>query len=206
MTTPVALGVRAQRGGAVVVAVAVEADAPLVVLSTTLPTAAESDRLAFEPYHVAFEMAQAAGGLTAEAEAAVVEGRRRQAEQAVAALAGVIGRLRGADCEPAVAVLLVNRAGWVTDLLRYSLGDPAHPAVAEGLAVRDALRHAFAEHGLAAVETDEKSLPEMGPARLGLSPGEVEATLTALGASAGRPWRKEQKLAALAAWAELAAR
>jgi hypothetical protein len=55
------------------------------------------------------------------------------------------------------------------------------------------------------VEVDEKSLPELGPARLRLSPAEAEAALAGLGASAGRPWRKEQKLACLAAWAAVAA-
>jgi hypothetical protein len=96
--------------------------------------------------------------------------------------------------------LLANRAGWVTDLLSYSLFDPQHPPVAEGLAVRDALRAAAARCGLALTETDEKSLPEMGPACLGLTTGQVDATLAAFGTAAGRPWRKEQKLAALAAW------
>jgi hypothetical protein len=193
----VAIGLRAQRGGAVVVAVGA---GPRLAASTFLATAAERDRTAYEPYHVAAELAAAS---LAEAEAAVAEGRRRQAALAAAGLAEVVARLRGAGFAPAVAVLLVNRAGWVTDLLDYSLGDPAHPPVAEGLAVRDALRSACAACGLALVETDEKSLPALGPERLGLTAGEVDAGLAALGAAAGRPWRKEQKLAALAAWAEV---
>ena len=47
--TPVALGFRAGRGGSVVVGVAVSPPLPRVVLSAFLATAAEGDRLAFEP-------------------------------------------------------------------------------------------------------------------------------------------------------------
>ena len=77
--------------------------------------------------------------------------------------------------------------------------------MAEGLAVRDALRAACAKHGLQLTELDEKSLPETAPARLRLSPADVDAALSGLGATAGKPWRKEQKLAALAAWVAITA-
>lgn len=196
----VALGLRAGRGGALAVAIAADTAGPRLVLSTFLPTAAEGDRLAHEPYGVAYEMVREAGGVSAEAAAAVVEGRRRQAALACEGLQGLVRRLRDAGAEPAGAALLVNRAGWITDLLSYSLGAPEHPAVAEGLAVRDALRAACARCGLAITEMDEKSLPETASARLAVSPAEVDATLAAFGAVAGRPWRREQKLAALAAW------
>lgn len=197
--TAIALGLRAGRGGSVVVGVA---PGPRVVLSAFLATAAEGDRLAFEPYHVAAEMVR---DDEAGAEAAVAEGRRRQNALAAEGLADMVRRLRGDGFEPAAAALLVNRAGWITDLLRYSLGAPEHPPVAEGLAVRDALRSACARCGLDLVEMDEKSLPAEGPARLGLPAAEMEGELSSLGASAGRPWRKEQKLACLAAWVAVAA-
>ena len=60
--TPIAIGFRAGRGGSVVVGVAVDRQSPAVVLSTFLATAAEGDRLAFEPYQVAYEMPRAEGG------------------------------------------------------------------------------------------------------------------------------------------------
>src|SRR5579862_3345531 len=120
--TPVALGFRAGRGGSVVVGVAVDRQSPAVVLSTFLATAAEGDRLAFEPYQVAYEMPRAeGGGPTAEAAAVVAEGRRRQAAQAATALAAILDRLRGEGFRPAVAALLINRAGWMTDLLEHCL-------------------------------------------------------------------------------------
>lgn len=181
----VAIGLRAMRGGSV--AVAVEgARAPRLVLSAFLATAADGDRVAHEPYHVAFET-------PAKAAAIVAEGRERQDRMALESLDEIVRRL---STKPAAAALLVNRAGWVTDLLQYSLMSPEHPAVAEGLAVRDALRFALARRGIATIEMDEKSLPD-------LTPADANARLKEMGAAAGKPWRKEQKLAALAAWMAL---
>ena len=195
--TPVALGFRAGRGGSVVVGVAVDRPLPRVVLSAFLATAAEGDRLAFEPYQVAYEMPRAeGGGPTAQAAAAVADGRRRQAALASTALAGVLEGLNSEGFAPAVAALLINRAGWMTDRLEHSLSAPSHPPVAEGLAVRAA----FAGAGLGVVEMDEKSLRESAMLELPLTPGQIDFQLNALGATAGRPWRKEQKAACLAAW------
>jgi hypothetical protein len=192
------------------------------VHSSFLATAADGDRLAFEPYHVAVEMvrggsggavdwrpprASIAGLVSSDAEAAVAEGRRRQDALAAENLAVVLAQLRAADCDPRVAVLLINRAGWLTEELRlpHSLAAPEHPPVIEGLAVRDALRSAFAQCGLGSTEMDEKSLTDTASAVLALSPGEIDARLRNLGAGAGKPWRREQKLACLAAWLAVAA-
>jgi hypothetical protein len=207
MTVPVGLGFRALRGGSVVVGVAVDGGEPRVLLSIFLATAAEGDRLSLEPYHVAAGMARGAhGGVSAEAAAAVGEGRKRQDALATAGLEDVISGLRKDGGEPVVAALLVNRAGWVTDLLEYSLPFVDHPPVAEGLAVRDALRFAFSRAGIHVVEMDEKALPARASEVLRLDPAEIDARLKALGAIAGKPWRKEQKLACLAAWVTIAAR
>ncbi|HEY2227604.1 MAG TPA: hypothetical protein VGI22_07650 [Xanthobacteraceae bacterium] len=199
--TPIGLGLRALRGGAVVVGVAAEAGQPRVVLSSFLATAAGGDRLSLEPYLVAAEMKRGPNGeASAEAAAAVAEGRKRQDQLAANGLGEIVRKVRDAGCEPIVAALLLNRAGWITDLLAYSLSAPEHPPVAEGLAVREALRFALGRVGVQAVELDEKSLPERASEELGISPADLDARLKALGAEVGPPWRKEQKLACLAAW------
>jgi hypothetical protein len=118
----------------------------------------------------------------------------------------IVRQLHEAGCEPVVAALLVNRAGWITDLLEYSLSWPEHVPVAEGLAVRDALRSAFARQRLEVAEVDEKSLHELAAKELRLGLADLDARLKALGATVGRPWRKEQKLACLSAWVTLVAR
>jgi len=187
----------------VVVGVAVEDDEPRVLLSTFLATGAEGDRLSLEPYQVARELARGPqGGASAEAAAAVAQGRGRQDQLAAKGLQNIVRQL---DEAPVVAGLLVNRAGWIADLLEYSLAWPEHVPVAEGLAVRDALRFAFNECRFEVVELDEKSLPDLAENALGLSSVEIDARLKGLGAAVGRPWRKEQKLACLSAWVAITA-
>lgn len=190
-----------------VVGLVVEADEPRVVLATVLETCAAGDRLSCEPYRVAAETARGRQGEAwAEAAAAVAEGRRRQDRLAAKGLQDIVRRLEEAKCRPVVAALLVNRAGWIADLLAYSLAWPEHVPVAEGLAVRDALRFACRRCGVAVVELDEKSLPDLAAKTLDMAPAEIDARLKALGAPVGRPWRKEQKLACLSAWVAASAR
>ena len=201
---PVAIGLRAERGGAVVVGVALEGSEPRVVLSYFLATAAEGDRLALEPYHVAAEMARGAAAVTDEIRAAVAKGRKKQDALAAKGLKSIAGKLGKQGYEPATVALLVNRAGWVKDLLAYSLAFADHPPVAEGLAVRDALRFACGKAELDVAEMDEKSLPELASEVTRLGAAELDARLKELGAEVSPPWRKEHKAACLAAWLALA--
>ena len=194
----IVVGLRAQKGGAVCVAVTAGPDGPRVILATFLPTAAGGDRLAFEPYGVAREMVL--DGRKADAATAVAEGRRRQDEAAADGLRQVMTQL---DTERVTVALLVNRAGWINDLLAYSLEWAEHVPVAEGLAVREAWRAGCRSCELKLAECDEKSLPEQAMSTFGLSQADIDAHLKAMGATAGKPWRKEQKLAALAAWVAL---
>jgi len=202
---PVGLGFRARKGGSVIVAVSLEAGEPRVLLSSFLATADEGDRVSLEPFHIAAETERGPDGASAQARAAVAEGRERQDALAASGLERIVTQLRAQGNEPSIAALLVNRAGWIRDLLSYSLAFANHPPVAEGLAVRDALRFALSRVRLAVRELDEKSLPELASERLGLDSNALDARLKSLGAAAGKPWRKEQKLACLAAWTALTA-
>ncbi len=187
------------RGGAAAVAVALDDDVPRVVLSQFLATGDPGDRLSSEPYHVAAELVRG-GGDQAQAAAVVTDGRRRQDELALNSLRALLHALEEARCKPVIAGLLINRTGWITDVLEYSLAWQEHAPVAEGLAVRDALRSAAKALRIDVVELDEKSLPEVAAQALDSTVAAIDARLKALAAQAGRPWRKEQKLACLAAW------
>jgi hypothetical protein len=205
-TGPIALGLRALKGGSVVVGVVIDEGDPRVVLSTFLPVAADGDRLALEPYRVAYEMKRGPdGGASSEAVAAVAEGHQRQGELASQGLSDIVHRLRHEGCQPVMAALLVNRAGWITDALAYSLSWSEHVPIAEGLAVRQALRLACGRCGLEVAAIDEKSLHEVASEQLRLSPNDMDVRLKSLGAAVGRPWRREQKLACLSAWLTVAA-
>jgi hypothetical protein len=199
--TRIGLGFRVVRGGSVVVGVSAGESEPRAVLSTFLATASKDDRLSLEPYHVAAEMVRRGnGGNLADVAAAVAKGCKRQAQLAAEGLSDIVSKLQGRGYEPVVAALLVNRAGWVTDLLAYSLAFPDHPPIAEGLALREVLRSAIGRIGIELAELDEKSLPDLATTKLDMPRAEIEARMKALGAAVGRPWRKEQKLACLAAW------
>jgi hypothetical protein len=204
-TTPIGLGFRAGRGGSIVVGVAMDDGEPRLVLSTFLVTAMAEDRLTLEPYHVAAEMVHQTHD-KAKAASLVTEGRKRQDKLASKGMNNIIQKLKKEECEVAIAALLVNRAGWIIDALEHSLSAPEHPPVAEGLAVRDALRFAFNRCGIEAVEMDEKSLQPIASKTLRLSVADIDLRLKKLGALAGKPWRKEQKAACLSAWLALAAR
>ena len=187
-----------------VVGVTVEGGETRVVLSSFLATGAEGDRLSIEPYKVAAELKRdPRGRASPEAAALVADGRRRQDRLAAKGLHAIVQALEDAGRTPLVAGLLVNRAGWVTDLLEYSSSWPEHVPVAEGLAVRDALRFACKECAIEVLEFDEKSLADVAATTLDTSPMPIDTRLKALGASAGRSWRKEQKLACLSAWLAL---
>jgi hypothetical protein len=204
IVVPVGIGFRAVGGGAVVVGVALEGDEPCVVLSRVLATGEQGDRLSLGPYTVAADLYRRSEGGMVEAAAALAEGRRRQERSAADALRAIIRELEEAKYRPSLAALLVNRADWITDVLEYSLAWPEHAPVAEGLAVRDALRFAFKECSLKAVEFDEKSLPELAANAFGSSAIAIAARLKALGVPVGKPWRKEQKSACLGALLALA--
>jgi hypothetical protein len=191
------IGLRAFKGGAVIVGLSVDQGQPRLLCSTTLPTQNEGDPLSLAPYGSAAVMK---GMPLAEIAATVAEGRRRQDQISERALRDIISQLTASGHPPVVAALLVNRAGWVTNLLEYSLAWPDHVPVAEGLAVRDALRFAIRHCDLALTELDEKSLPYLAGQTLGLSPAGIDAALKIMGTAAGKPWRKEQKLACLSAW------
>jgi hypothetical protein len=166
----VSVGLRAQKGGAVVLCLGLGGDRPRLLLSTFLD-------IEPEPYRAAAALPKE------EAVAAVAEGRRRQDELAAAGLRAIFEQVG----RPSAAGLLVNRAGWITDLLGYSREWADHIPVAENLGLRDALRFACRENGVEIVELDEKSMPAL------------DARLNGLGAGM-KPWRKEQKLACMAAW------
>jgi hypothetical protein len=123
------IGLRWSKGGAVAIGLMRSENGPSLIFSTLLATCADGDRLAFEPFAVAAEMSRDASGASAEAVAAVAEGRRRQDQYAARGLRSLADRLAGAGAAPIAAALLVNRAGWITDLLEYSLGWPEHVPV-----------------------------------------------------------------------------
>jgi hypothetical protein len=70
---------------------------------------------------------------------------------------------------------------------------------AEGVLFRDVLVRAANDCSLGSIELVEKSLMKVAPKKLHASAAVLERKIATLGRSAGPPWGKDQKLAALAA-------
>ncbi|MEQ8857472.1 MAG: hypothetical protein RIC56_02385 [Pseudomonadales bacterium] len=159
------------------------------------------DREVLEPYHVA-------GGWhglerrprPADPAAVVRRGRKRQVASACLALSGYQDSLRQRGLELTRAVLLTGRGRIGADLERL-LGSHAQIHVAEGEAVRDALREALRALAVDRLEQDEKTV--LARAATTLDESDPDAFLRSapppVRPPAG-PWRKEERLLALAAW------
>lgn len=197
------LGLRAERGRALCVGVALAGRAPRLVVRRTLALGSDGEDRA--PATYATMMAEVEAGLArAAALAAIAEARSAMARAAGIELQGLAGDLAAAGWPRPRAVLLVNRAGWVADVDAYGLSGLEHARVADRLAVREAVRAGLRTAALAWIETDEKSLRDKARAS-GLTAEAEEAGLRAIGAAAGKPWRAEWKAACLAAWVEAVA-
>jgi hypothetical protein len=201
-----ALGFRAHMGWVAAVGVTLNAGAPRLVHSSIVKTAADGDRIAKEPYHVA------AGwdGLNRvpphpDPKAAIAEGRKAQARLATEAIADIVRALEAQKLKTVAGAVLATRA-WLGHDLAGILGSHAHVHVYEGEAVRDAVRAGLKANKITAQDVGEKSLYAVAAKALKQSEARLKTTLTALRGGASGPWRQDQKLAALAAWLLLAAR
>jgi hypothetical protein len=198
-----AIGLRAHMGWAAAVGIALEDGAPQLVFSSIIATAPEGDRIAKEPYHVA------AGwdGLTRvkphpDPAAAVAQGRKTQERMASKAIANIVSELKAKKLKVVAGAVLATR-GLQTYTLEEALGHHAHIHVAEGMAVRDAVRFALKVNKIPSREFDQKSLYIEGASTLKLTEARLKQRLTELKGTA-KPWTQDQKLCALAAWLSLA--
>jgi hypothetical protein len=68
------------------------------------------------------------------------------------------------------------------------------------------LEAAATKNGLPGVTLAEPGLEAKAASDLGLSPAALKARLAAFGQSVGRPWRADERAAAMAAWLALGLR
>jgi hypothetical protein len=158
-----------------------------------------------QPYH-------AAEGVPAgEAEALVARVVTAAREGARSALAALVDDVARAGSEPgrwtlAALTVRANGARSLPDTVAGVLASHAAMHAAEGQLYRDALAEAAADMGLDVVvhaRDDTQAIAEAAAA-LGTDADTVAQVVAALGSAVGPPWRKEHRLAAAAALAELA--
>jgi hypothetical protein len=201
-TGPIGLGIRALKGGGVVVGVVVDEGEPRVVLSTFLPTAAASDRLALEPYRVAYEMKRGPDGSFDRG-----RGRRRRGTQTPRRAGGEgSGRYRP---QAAGRRMPAGHCGAARQSRRLDQRRSGVQSFVAG-ACADRRRTRCAGRASARVRpmrprSRRDTLHEVASEQLRLSPHDMDVRLKSLGATVGKPWRREQKLACLSAWVTVTA-
>jgi hypothetical protein len=145
-----------------------------------------------QPYHAAEELP------AAEARVLVKRSIETARRIAVREMRAAVKRARGDGHEVAACAVLVGNPmpAWTVDEI-LAVHFRMHKA--EGVLFRDVLARAATECGLRFVGLPEKQLAEYAERALATTMNNLAETIAALGKSAGPPWGKDQKDAALAA-------
>lgn len=190
-----ALGFSPHIGWAAVVAIHGPPDAPVVgpkrrvVMATTFETGAV--------YHGAQALP------VEEAEALVRSSEERFVATARDGVAAIVAELRDLGLEPIASVVLAGGARPLPPLASI-LRSHALVHAAEGALYRRVLGRASEACALPVTSVPAAVLPERVARAAGIPPGRVDTILAQMGKASGRPWARDQKDAALAAWLALA--
>jgi hypothetical protein len=187
------IGLRARTARAIVVVVSGAGSSPHAVNRAEIVLGTLHTPALFQPYHEVMELPW---------EQAVVA--TREAERMLEAIAAqrlqaLLHDLRDAGLEIA-SVAIVG----APDRNPQAIGNPhirAHSA--EGMLFRHVWQVAAEAVGVPFAAFPENGFASYAAGRLGLSPGAVRSQLAKFGQALGRPWRADEKTAALAAWLAL---
>jgi hypothetical protein len=192
-----ALGCRAHTGWAALVVVAGSIARPEVVSRTRAELGDPTGRVRKNAYHAARRLEPAAAADLVEAAGRIA------AEQAASALERNVRRARDEGVVVrSCAVVVGPEAGEAR--LESILASHVLVHAAEGRLYQHALLHGAESCGLAALPVPRQSIWQQGETVLGLARDELRHRLDQLRREIGPPWAEDQKLAALAAWIELA--
>jgi hypothetical protein len=189
----IALGLKAHSGWAALVALGKSDGGPVIVDRRRIELVEEDDASwAKQPYHAAEGLAPA------EARALVKRGVDAARRLAVRELRAAVVRARESGHAIAGCAVLVAEPmpDWSVDEI-LAVHFRMHKA--EGVLFRDALVRAADACGLRSIAIPEKRLTEHAERALATLAGALLKKVEALGRSAGPPWAKDQKDAALAA-------
>jgi hypothetical protein len=191
---PAAIGLRVKTGRAIAVLLAGSAAEPRILARREVALADPDLPDTRFPYHAALELPEREG-------AAVVTRLRKRIEAiAAGAVAELAAELRAAKLRPAGVGLVVS-----SDVDPAKLGNPhvrAHAS--EGRLFREVLEQGARAARLPSLVLLEREALGRACAALHRSEAKLQETLAELGKQVGRPWRADEKTAALAAWVALA--
>jgi hypothetical protein len=191
-----AIGLRIKSGRAIAVVLRGTAESPEVMLREELLLAYPGKPKTWQPFHAVMDLPWK------EAQVATKEVAREAREAAARGLRELQKQLRDSGIE-------LQGAGIVggSSLDPAQIGNPhirAHAA--EGQFFRQAAERGAGACGLFTRTFAQKSLYEIAAPEIGCSVKALKLRATALGAKRIKPWRADEKEAALAAWVVLAGR
>ncbi len=178
------------------VAISGSADAPTVVAKHRVEMAATFDTGAV--YHKGQALP------VARAEALIHSSEQTFAVAARASIAAFAAELRERGLEPVASAVLAGGAKPLPPL-ETILKSHALVHAAEGELYRAVLAGASEACGIPAVRVPAKDLPAQVSAVAGIPEKRVVSLLAEIGKASGKPWARDQKEAALAAWLAIAA-
>jgi hypothetical protein len=192
----VALGFRVKTGRAVAIVLAGPAKAPRVIARHELALSDEDVPDSFQPFHAGLELPPRRAAETVRRLSEIVRNVSADAVQEL------VGGLRWAGLDPHAAGIVAG-----------SLVDPAtiknphmHAHAAEGRLFFEAVAAGLERCALPTKVHAEKDLYENAAKALRATEGTLDRAVVAMGKAFGKPWRLEEKAAALAAWVALSGR
>jgi hypothetical protein len=170
-----------------------------VLRTDRLETAGADDIEAQGPYHRAagFQGAKRIP-VPIDPPAVVDRGRLRQRRHTLASFSALARELERSGYAIAAGAILAGR-GVIARSLEAVLASHAQIHVAEGIAVRDAVEQALRSLGIASVRLDRETVLGEAARLLRCGEAELEARVRATRPENGGRWRREERLAALAA-------
>lgn len=190
-----ALGFSPHTGWAAVVAISGPRDSPGVAAKRRIEMAATFEEGAV--YHAGQALP------LAQAEVFIRSSERTFADAARAGIAALATELRDRGLEPIASAVLAGGARPLPPL-EAILRSHALVHAAEGALYRSALARGSEESGLPVAFVPAVDLPARVARAAGIAEKKVVALLAEIGKASGKPWARDQKEAALAAWLALA--
>lgn len=187
------IGLRAKTARAIAVILSGTAKAPVAVRRTEVIFATSQTPATFQPYHEVMDLPW---------ERAQLQVRTAESEL-VATAAAALRQLVNEESEDGRLVRAVGIVGAPGRKLE-AIGSPhirAHAA--EGVLFRRILERAAAENDLEWQAYTERGLQDRAVRELGMKELTIKETLSQFGRALGRPWRADEKAAAIGAWLAL---
>ena len=184
------LGFRAKTGRAIAIALSGPAAEPRFVLRRDVDLVEHSVPGTAEPFHAVMDLPWPEAVLAARDLIRVIEDRATAALDEL----GTELRIRGVELGGVAVVGSPDRT------LEKIGSAHVRAHAAEGIAFRQVLEVAAARRSLRCRAFSDRTIDVAAASALRLDPERVTEILTSLGRDAGRPWRKDERAAAAAAW------